>query len=314
MTTERLTDSGTPGLAPEWREWVVENLLLGTEPEELEEVLCAAGVDAEVARAAVAAEAEDPYLVGCRRIGEQVLKLEGLLDVYSSLAEQSGAHQRLPRVDALTPEAFFEHYYFANRPVLLEGMMTDWPAMRSGSSGLLRQRLGGAGALSSTGPLPVCAQGPGLALTREPGTEGAALLEELRPPRGIVHPEHHRLGTTLWLEPAGALTPLHQDARNVLLAQVHGRRQVKLIPSFQLHRVYSTDGTFSPVDPSAPDLERFPDFARADVLDLELEPGQMLFLPVGWWHWMRALDDGAAVCFFAFDAPEPNVAWMVPGS
>jgi len=33
-----------------------------------------------------------------------------------------------------------------------------------------------------------------------------------------------------------------------------------------------------------PDLERFSRFAEAKPLDFRLEPGEILFIPVHWWH------------------------------
>ena len=64
--------------------------------------------------------------------------------------------------------------------------------------------------------------------------------------------------------PAGTVTPLHHDTLNVLLAQVYGRKSVKLIPSNQLHLVYNNIGVFSDVDCSRPDYDRYPLFKEAD--------------------------------------------------
>jgi hypothetical protein len=41
---------------------------------------------------------------------------------------------------------------------------------------------------------------------------------------------------------------------------------------------------FSRVDYRTPDHERFPRFKRAIPLELILEPGEILFIPVHWWH------------------------------
>jgi len=35
---------------------------------------------------------------------------------------------------------------------------------------------------------------------------------------------------------------------------------------------------------------RYPDFAGARVLDVIVEPGETVFLPLGWWHQVTALD------------------------
>lgn len=40
----------------------------------------------------------------------------------------------------------------------------------------------------------------------------------------------------------------------------------------------------------APDLNRFPDHAHPRVMDCMIGPGDLLFLPVGWWHDVKGLD------------------------
>ncbi|MNY67216.1 Cupin superfamily protein [compost metagenome] len=44
------------------------------------------------------------------------------------------------------------------------------------------------------------------------------------------------------------------------------------------------------MDGRAIDLQRFPAMAGVPVLDCVLAPGEILFLPVGWWHFVEALD------------------------
>mmetsp|Transcript_41898 Transcript_41898/g.97016 ORF Transcript_41898/g.97016 Transcript_41898/m.97016 type:complete len:120 (+) Transcript_41898:139-498(+) len=39
-----------------------------------------------------------------------------------------------------------------------------------------------------------------------------------------------------------------------------------------------------PLDVARPDLERFPDFARAGVVEVSVRRGEMLYLPAMWYH------------------------------
>jgi ribosomal protein L16 Arg81 hydroxylase len=41
-------------------------------------------------------------------------------------------------------------------------------------------------------------------------------------------------------------------------------------------------------------------FARADMLDVVLQPGEVLFIPVGWWHHIRSLEISINVSFTNF--------------
>jgi ribosomal protein L16 Arg81 hydroxylase len=106
-----------------------------------------------------------------------------------------------------------------------------------------------------------------------------------------------------WFGPAGTNTPLHHDTMNILLAQALGRKKVTLIPSFETHLVYNHIGVYSEVDCEAPDLERYPLFGKATKYETILEPGEVLFIPVGWWHQVRSLDVSISVSFTNFVVP-----------
>ncbi|CAJ1367443.1 unnamed protein product [Effrenium voratum] len=48
---------------------------------------------------------------------------------------------------------------------------------------------------------------------------------------------------------------------------------------------------FSQVNTSSPDLDHFPDWGPVPT-ELELEPGELLYLPAGWWHEVTSLAKG----------------------
>lgn len=121
----------------------------------------------------------------------------------------------------------------------------------------------------------------------------------------IRFPEHLDPAQTdgrvhFWFGPAGTVTPLHHDLMNVLMAQVYGRKRVTLISPDQTHRLYNEIGVFSEVDPEDPDYDRHPLYRDVEALRVDLAPGEALFLPVGWWHHVRALDVSVTVTFTNF--------------
>lgn len=119
---------------------------------------------------------------------------------------------------------------------------------------------------------------------------------------------------TFWLGPAGIVTPIHFDSAHNLLVQVHGRKKLVLIspreskllyyPSLDLGHV-----NYSPVDVESPDYNRFPRFRKATLLELELKPGEVLFIPVRWWHHARALDDTISLNFWWFSLDGLRRMW-----
>ena len=106
-----------------------------------------------------------------------------------------------------------------------------------------------------------------------------------------------------WLGPAGTITPFHHDLTNNLMAQVIGRKRVKIVPASDLplmrnlYHVYcEVDGRDMPPAPRA-------DFRQPQILECILNPGEILFLPVGCLHFVEGLDISVTVSFtnFVFD-------------
>ena len=99
----------------------------------------------------------------------------------------------------------------------------------------------------------------------------------------------------LWAGHGGGATPLHFDSIHNFLSQVAGRKQVLLFPPAQTWNLYPYAvghpmDNFSMVDVEAPDVGRFPALARARALEAELAPGEVLWLPRFWWHYVKQLD------------------------
>ena len=80
-------------------------------------------------RAVVEAAQRHPAVVAATRVTRRQRTFRALFETYSVLHRQSGWHQRLDRRADISASEFFERYYFAHRPVILQGLMKDWPAM-----------------------------------------------------------------------------------------------------------------------------------------------------------------------------------------
>lgn len=107
----------------------------------------------------------------------------------------------------------------------------------------------------------------------------------------------------LWVGPVGHTEALHYDPMDGTLMQLHGAKRVVLFPPsqtgnlypfpFYLHLRYGLKlrSWFSQVYPDRPDFEAFPRLKTAlkHKLDIILHPGEVLFIPAGWWHEVTAL-------------------------
>ena len=107
----------------------------------------------------------------------------------------------------------------------------------------------------------------------------------------------------IWIGPGGTFTPLHHDLTNNLLAQIVGRKRVIMAAPNETPKLYNDLHVFSEVanlaDPGL-DLDEFPRLSQVRTLDLILEPGEMLFLPIGWWHQVEALDFSVSMTYTNF--------------
>jgi hypothetical protein len=96
-----------------------------------------------------------------------------------------------------------------------------------------------------------------------------------------------------WLGPARTVTPLHCDYDDNIFAQVLGTKRIFLAPPH--HDAYLYTRQANPVlygaafDPEQPDFERFPLARQAALVECIVQPGEMLYVPAGWYHQVRAL-------------------------
>ena len=127
-----------------------------------------------------------------------------------------------------------------------------------------------------------------------------------------LKPESEKLEEPLlnaWFGPPGTVSPLHTDPYHNILCQVVGRKYVRLYSPYESSRLYpSTPGVggvdmsnTSKVDIEGDALERdasFPLFKEARYVETVLGQGEALYVPVGWWHYVRSVDASFSVSFW----------------
>ncbi|HEU4374430.1 MAG TPA: cupin-like domain-containing protein [Telluria sp.] len=96
-----------------------------------------------------------------------------------------------------------------------------------------------------------------------------------------------------WLGPAGTVTPLHCDYDDNIFAQIWGTKRIFLAPPHHGEFLYPSEANAilfgSPFDPEAPDFDKFPLARQATTIECIVNPGDMLYVPAGWYHQVRAL-------------------------
>lgn len=220
----------------------------------------------------------------------------------------------IPRIENPTRAVFEEEVLPAGRPVIFTGAMADWEACGRWTPAYLAAACG-----ARIVPVEYYPQGNRcgqwsflqiplaryLELSASPAHRNyylaeiplaevlPSLIHEVRRPH-VVDPA--RIRKEVIFIGRDSFTTLHYHrGTQALLAQVSGRKRVLLYrpqdtPLLYPERWYSLFTNFSRIDLEdvAPGTAaRFPLYARARPLQCTLEAGEMLFIPVQWWHAAR---------------------------
>lgn len=109
----------------------------------------------------------------------------------------------------------------------------------------------------------------------------------------LAFPDFFRDNTTgssvcLWIAAPGQKSTIHNDNYHNLNAQIYGTKSYLLYPRDQhdvLYAKYINDTCWaSPVDPQQADLEKYPAFKEAKGYEAVLNAGDMLYIPIFWFH------------------------------
>jgi hypothetical protein len=101
----------------------------------------------------------------------------------------------------------------------------------------------------------------------------------------------------------GSKVALHYDIdmSHVFLNQIHGRKRVILFPPDQSRHIYHHPFTVaSYVDLNNPDYEKYPALSKARGYEAMIEPGETIFMPSGYWHYIEYTDGGYSMALRSF--------------
>lgn len=333
-------DRASKGFSDSWKRWIAENKFHGLQDAALLQAMVQNGIDAQIAKQAINSIPSDPCFQAGSNFLQLLRKLESLLQINQQLAQLSPHCGRIERRTRLSRAEFLSEYYAKNTPVIITEMMDNWPAMSKWSPQYLKENYGNVEVeiqadrnsdpnyeincnnLKQTVTMSeyvdrVTEGGPSndyymvannRNLERE---ELKGLMDDIEMFPQFLDGLNTSSRVFFWFGPAGTITPLHHDPVNLMMAHVYGRKRWKIISPQQTPMLYNYVGVFSKVDLENPDYNKYPLFKNVKIIDVVLEPGEVIFIPVGWWHHVKALDPSIAVSFTNFVFPN-QYSWEDP--
>ena len=316
-----------------WRQWVAENRLRGCTPASMLATMTGAGLDPQASATALNELERNPVYLAALRHQQLLRKLESVAGNLQKVWQLAPGYGAVDKREHLSRDEFIERYVVGCRPVVITGLARDWPALKRWSPQDLKQRFGHleveVQAERQADPQyeqnklqhrrrvrlgdfvdHVLAKGPSNdhyltannELLRKP--EFAPLLQDIGSLPDYCDADALQRSCSFWFGPAGTVTPLHHDTLMLFHTQVVGRKRWRFVSPLETPKLYNYHDVYSPIDIDRPDLHRYPDFAQVTVLNVVVEPGETMFLPLGWWHQVTALDLSLS---FSFSNPAvPN--------
>jgi len=243
----------------------------------------------------------------------------------------------IPRVraDQLSVKEFRKNFFKADTPVIIGGAMTNWRAMGKWgdlqwlhdehgqrtvpielgrhADNNMQEKLMRISEFVDEHLFP--SQQKGAASLDPPAYLAQhALLDQIpQLLEDVCTPDYCQAGchemTNVWWGTANTATTLHFDSYDNFLCQVVGHKYVRLYAQTQTAFLYQDhgqdkqaknrlQGNLSQVDVGNVALDRFPDFEKAKFVDAILGPGDMLYIPNRWWHYVQSLSMSCSCNFW----------------
>lgn len=252
----------------------------------------------------------------------------------------------IERIRPPSLEDFHERYLRARRPVIIEGVNDSWPARTRWTPEYLKGRFGtrpvrvatlderGVTKYEHFETIPFDTFCDAITQESPPAkryylvlgnvmmapkkwqrrSEHLAVLPELAEDLEIpVFVNRDTLfEVNYWTGYPGASSNLHFDLVDNLLTMVTGQKKLMLFAPDQTKNLYppamiGSAGIHSPVDVKDPDYGAYPLYADASYWRVELNPGDGLFMPSGWWHYVHSQGFNQAVNFWW---RAPSIEWF----
>ena len=325
-------------LEPDWLIWLCEAYARRGDRAQIEAVLMDHGDDHPALT--ISALEHHPIFRWALADHSSRQKHKHRAEYYLQLHSQlwGGRVDPLPILKRPEVSSFFNHYYLGLRPVIIKEWASEWPALRTWDPSVWVERFadveievsGGRTSIerfdrrfSDTQTMTTLGKFAHELLTlKEPSNDRYLIARnyaldrpELSPllvdidERPYFNPAKRAGSMALWFGPQGTITPLHHDTCQIMFVQIRGEKEITLIPPHAQQLFDQATSMYSDIDPHL-DLKTTPQHPHQVVC--KLQPGEALFIPVGWWHAVRSLSLSMSLAMTHFIYPN-QFDWYRPG-
>src|SRR5438105_6651211 len=229
--------------------------------------------------------------------------------------------RRLPVAGEATPEALQDAVAEHSGPLLFRGLATAWSACTRWSPAQLLETHGdtevtalmglpGSGVLfpkdqcqyERTLPFAEFVDAMLSVTAESPCYLAYKRVQEIFPAEDydfatLLGPYNTDPDTRVWVGSAGTRSMLHSDLKDNLFCQIWGEKHVVLVPWEDSVSAYPFPDNVvnSQVDLAAVDVDRYPRLRHTVLYAGTVGPGDVLFMPRGWWHDIRSKTPSVSV-------------------
>lgn len=233
----------------------------------------------------------------------------------------------IDRVDTISKEDFINNYLKPRKPLVIRKATESWPALKKWTFDYLKETVG-----DQTVPLydsskadpskPINASaaemkfGDYIDLIQkqptdlriflfDPIKQAPKLLDDYRSPSDLMGGFLDKY-PTMFFGGAGSVTFMHYDIDLAHIFHTHfnGRKHVILFDnkwSERLYKIPFATYALEDYDIEKPDFTKFPALDGIEGYEMFLEHGDTLFMPTGYWHWMKYLNGSFSISLRAWD-------------
>lgn len=240
------------------------------------------------------------------------------------------------RVKDISKKDFIEHYYKPQRPVLIENLTKDWDAYQKWNLDYIQQ-LAGEQVVSLYDSEPTKGKQNSAAPVKEMKLRDYIDLLKAGPTdlriffynildhmpvllKDFTYPDiglkfFKRLPVMFFGGEGSRVLPHYDmDLADLVHFHFHGNKSVTLFSPQQtkyLYKVPFAVHNLESIDMDNPDFEKYPALQNVEGIQAHMKHGDALYMPSGYWHYIKYLDGGFSITLRAFPRHPVKLAKML---